>query len=89
LIDLKTSTKYLRKILIFYFRIFEQIPSFLDIEKVEVLTNRKEIDSRFLSWKGGSILSALEIMKDLWIKSSEWKLNGIRSIKEKALFEFS
>jgi len=70
-------------------KIFEQLPTSVDIDRVEVLVNRKDTDPRFLSWKGGAILTSLEVTKELWIKATDWSIGGMRCLKDKALFEFS
>lgn len=59
------------------------------MERVEVFINKKDgrdIDPRFLSWKGASMMSLLEITEEFWITKLEWEQLDTRSIKEKAPF---
>ncbi|CAG8632210.1 16864_t:CDS:10 [Racocetra fulgida] len=44
------------------------------------------VDPRLLAWKGGSVMSKLEIVNELWINSNEWEELGVRCLREKALF---
>lgn len=67
-------------------KVFEQLPQTLEVERVEVVTNKRDIDPRFLSWKGGAVLAGLDGVEDLWIKASEWDLIGIRSLRERSVF---
>ncbi|KAJ3393212.1 actin-like protein arp8 [Lobulomyces angularis] len=46
----------------------------------------REIDSRVLIWKGGNVLSKLEIIKDIWTTKSEWEIGGLRKLNLKCLF---
>jgi actin-related protein len=67
-------------------RIFDKLPEALDVEIVEVFVNRRDIDARFLSWKGGATLATFETAEELWIKDSEWQLGGFKTLREKAPF---
>ncbi|KAL0093135.1 hypothetical protein F4703DRAFT_1902984 [Phycomyces blakesleeanus] len=58
----------------------------LYIEKVEVLPAPRELDPRLLVWKGASVLSKLEIAKEMWIGLEEWDQVGARCLKDRTLF---
>lgn len=79
---------------------FEGLPEAteLDVERVEAFVNRRfqlqspsftlfrDIDARFLSWKGGALLASFDTSDDLWIKNTEWNSLGFRAVREKAPF---
>jgi len=57
--------------------------------KVEVLANRRkdmELDSRFLSWKGGAIVACLDTTREFWISAVQWRVHGERHLRERGLF---
>jgi actin-related protein len=58
---------------------------------VEVLASRRkdmELDSRFLSWKGGAIAACLEATRELWITAAQWRTHGERHLRERAAFSW-
>lgn len=58
---------------------------------VEVLASRRkdmELDSRFLSWKGGAIAACLEATRELWITAAQWCTHGERHLRERAAFSW-
>jgi len=67
------------------------IPSDLDLEKVEIVkTLRKDLDPRFISWRGAAVLCALDSVKtECWLKHSDWEQFGISALKEKVPFVWS
>ncbi|CAG8798761.1 34906_t:CDS:2, partial [Racocetra persica] len=65
-------------------RIFSRTLPFTD--KFEILGSPRDLDPRLLAWKGGSVMSKLEIVNELWINSNEWEELGVRCLREKALF---
>ena len=68
-------------------RLFDKVLSKeLDVDLVEVFVNRRDIDARFLTWKGGAILANLESTEELWIKRTEWQIGGFKVLREKAPF---
>jgi actin-related protein len=75
----------------FQTRVFEHVPANLELEKVEVVASKnfREIDPRFISWKGATVLALLESIEELWINATEWSLLGVRSLREKAPFLWS
>eukprot|EP01135_Chromosphaera_perkinsii_P005043 Nk52_evm20s311 gene=Nk52_evmTU20s311 len=58
------------------------------LEGVEVLANPKGMDPLVLSWKGGSVISRLEVTKEQWIKQGEWLKKGVRNFREKCSFTY-
>ncbi|CAG8694211.1 8420_t:CDS:10, partial [Cetraspora pellucida] len=63
-------------------RIFSRTLPFTD--KFEILGSPRDLDPRLLAWKGGSVMSKLEIVNELWINSNEWEELGVRCLREKA-----
>eukprot|EP01112_Ceratiomyxa_fruticulosa_P018566 TRINITY_DN5962_c0_g1_i5.p1 TRINITY_DN5962_c0_g1~~TRINITY_DN5962_c0_g1_i5.p1 ORF type:complete len:571 (+),score=123.60 TRINITY_DN5962_c0_g1_i5:643-2355(+) len=57
------------------------------IEKVEVLLppTRKDIDPRFLGWRGGSVAASLESAREMWILRQEWVEGPALSILKERL----
>lgn len=55
------------------------------IDRVEVLPAPRELDPEVLVWKGASVMSKLDIAKDMWIGSEEWEEVGARLLRERAL----
>ena len=56
------------------------------LEGVEVLANPKGVDPLVLSWKGGSVISRLDITKEQWIRQGEWQKKSVRVLREKCSF---
>lgn len=53
---------------------------------IEVVTKPKEIDGKFVIWKGGAVLSLLDTANDFWVSKTEWNKFGIKIVREKAAF---
>jgi len=66
--------------------VFEKIPELVDIETVEFLASHRNIDPRFLGWKGGAVLTLLDSMEELWIQHYEWESAGVRCLRERVPF---
>ncbi|OMJ29450.1 Actin-related protein 8 [Smittium culicis] len=58
------------------------------IEKIEIFPSPRDLDPRVLAWKGGAVLSRLDITNELWIYNSEWRHVGARLIKDRTLFQW-
>ena len=58
----------------------------IECDKLRIFVNPKELDSRILSWKGGSIFSRIEGTKDHWVSREEWTSLGVRCLRERAPF---
>lgn len=46
----------------------------------------REIDARDLAWKGVTLITRLDAINDMWIRSSDWEALGAKAIKDRALF---
>lgn len=55
------------------------------IDRVEVLPAPRELDPEVLIWKGASVMSKLDIAKDMWIGQTEWDEIGAKCLRERAL----
>ncbi|CAJ0764966.1 1047_t:CDS:10, partial [Entrophospora sp. SA101] len=55
-------------------------------DKFTILASPRELDPRLLAWKGGFVLSKLDIINEFWIGSKEWAELGVRSLRAKAFF---
>ncbi|RWS22642.1 actin-related protein 8-like protein [Leptotrombidium deliense] len=53
---------------------------------IDIVTNPKDIDPRFVVWKGAAVMSLLDTSQELWITKREWNRTGIRILREKAPF---
>ena len=42
------------------------------IERVNVLHHQRDVDPRFVMWKGGSVLARMDGVSDMWVTSSDW-----------------
>ncbi|XP_055024327.2 actin-related protein 8 [Misgurnus anguillicaudatus] len=56
------------------------------VENVEVITRPKDMDPRFIAWKGGAVLACLDTTQELWIHQREWQRFGVRMLRERAAF---
>jgi actin-related protein 8 len=54
--------------------------------EAKIFPNARDLDARFLAWKGGAVFCRLESTSEAWITCGEWDLFGVRSIKEKVSF---
>lgn len=54
--------------------------------EAKIFPNARDLDARFLAWKGGAVFSKLESTMEAWITKEEWENFGMRSIKEKISF---
>lgn len=39
-----------------------------DVDRVEVLANRKDLDYRTVTWRGGAVVATLEGAREFWIQ---------------------
>ncbi|PVU94097.1 hypothetical protein BB561_002788 [Smittium simulii] len=56
------------------------------VERIETFPSPRDLDPRVLVWKGGAVLSRLDIADELWISKHEWNELGTRTLKDRALF---
>ena len=54
--------------------------------EAKIFPNARDLDARYLAWKGGAVFSKLESTFEAWITKEEWENFGCRSIKEKISF---
>jgi len=59
-----------------------------EVQDLQITFGIKEMDPKFLSWKGGSVLCKLESAQELWISREEWHAIGVRAIRERSLLEW-
>lgn len=67
-------------------RVALQIPYLYRSEQLDIVTSPKEMDPAITTWKGAAIMSGLESAPEFWVTSTEWKLGGLRILREKAPF---
>jgi actin-related protein 8 len=46
----------------------------------------RNLNPRFVSWKGASVICNLESLSDMWIRKDEWEAIGARALKDRCLF---
>ena len=46
----------------------------------------QDLESSFVVWKGGCVLSCLDTAQELWIERPEWEFSGVRLLRERAPF---
>ncbi len=51
-------------------------------------THIQDMDSRFLSWKGGSVMSQLDAVQECYIERDEWYEMGPRLCRERLPFSW-
>ena len=54
--------------------------------EAKIFPNARDLDARFLAWKGGAVFCKLESTSEAWITIEEWRNFGMRSVKEKISF---
>lgn len=59
---------------------------FTSLVEAKIFPNARDLDARFLAWKGGAVFGKLESTAEAWITKEEWEKFGMRSIKEKISF---
>ncbi|EDQ92035.1 uncharacterized protein MONBRDRAFT_22793 [Monosiga brevicollis MX1] len=71
-------------------QIVRNIPPFYSklVEEVAVLERPKDIEPDMLAWKGGAILAALPVAKELWVTKTDWEREGVRTVRERFPFDW-
>lgn len=46
----------------------------------------RDIDPRDLAWKGVSLMTRLDAVNDMWVRSSDWEALGAKAVKDRTLF---
>ncbi|XP_044738543.1 actin-related protein 8 isoform X2 [Chrysoperla carnea] len=67
-------------------RISLQIPYIYRSEQMDIITQPKDMDPSWTTWKGAAIMSCLESANELWIYQNEWNNNGVKILRERAPF---
>lgn len=73
---------------VLYEKILSKLPlnPLTSLVEAKIFPNARDLDARFLAWKGGAVFSKLESTIEAWITEEEWQNFGMRSIKEKISF---
>lgn len=46
----------------------------------------QDMDPTVVAWKGAAVLSCLDAIREMWIERDEWKMLGVRLLRERASF---
>ncbi|KAI5123511.1 hypothetical protein M0805_006671 [Coniferiporia weirii] len=57
-----------------------------NMEKVQIIPPPKDVDPRMLVWKGAAVLGKMDGVSDLWVTTADWKLFGMRALKERCFY---
>jgi actin-related protein len=58
----------------------------LPISDVQIVPPPRNLNPRFVSWKGASVICNLDSLSDMWIRKDEWEAIGARALKDRCLF---
>jgi actin-related protein 8 len=58
----------------------------IPIDHVSIVPPPRNLNPRFVSWKGASVICNMESLGDMWIRRDEWEAVGARALKERCLF---
>ena len=69
-------------------RLYADLPTIFQKpqEAIEVSSNPRDMDPTVVAWKGAAVLSCLDAMREMWIDRDEWKVLGVRLLRERASF---
>lgn len=67
-------------------KLIESCPTFTTIEKIDFIISTKDLDSKFVSWKGGAVASRLETVQECWITKEEYLAFSFGVFKNRLLF---
>lgn len=70
-----------------YFSLTEQ-NSTLKLDRVTVLPRPRDMDPRYVIWKGGAVFARLENFRDCWISKQEWEKYGEDLLRERSMFHW-
>lgn len=56
------------------------------IPNVSVVPPPRDMDPRIVTWKGTAVLARLDSTQDMWVMRNEWRMFGMRALREKAYF---
>jgi len=57
-----------------------------NMEKVQIIPPPKDVDPRFLAWKGAAVLGKMDGVADLWVTGNDWDTFGMRALKERCFY---
>lgn len=71
--------------------IAERLPPLLrsngcPVQEVQIVPPPRNLNPRFVSWKGASVMCNLETLSDMWIRRDEWDAVGPRALKDRYTF---
>ncbi|PVV04546.1 hypothetical protein BB560_000950 [Smittium megazygosporum] len=58
------------------------------VDRIDTFPSPRDLDPRLLVWKGGAVLSRLDVAKETWISEAEWRQMGSRLLRERSLFSW-
>lgn len=53
---------------------------------VTIVPPPRNLNPKFVSWKGASVMCNLDSLSDMWMRSDEFEAIGARALKERCLF---
>ncbi|WWC90112.1 uncharacterized protein L201_005045 [Kwoniella dendrophila CBS 6074] len=56
------------------------------VSDVSIVPPPRNLNPRYVSWKGASVMCNLESLSDMWIRKDEWDSIGTRALKDRYLF---
>ena len=56
------------------------------MSEVQIVLPPRNLNPRFVCWKGASVMCNLDSLSDMWIRRDEWEAMGARALKERCLF---
>jgi len=56
------------------------------IPEVSIVPPPRNLNPKFVSWKGASVMCNLDSLSDMWIRRDEFEAIGARSLKDRCLF---
>ncbi|WVW83184.1 hypothetical protein I302_105202 [Kwoniella bestiolae CBS 10118] len=56
------------------------------ISEVSIVPPPRNLNPRYVSWKGASVMCNLESLSDMWIRRDEWEAVGTRALRDRYLF---
>ncbi|KIJ20923.1 hypothetical protein PAXINDRAFT_95903 [Paxillus involutus ATCC 200175] len=57
-----------------------------NMDKVQIIPPPKDVDPKFLAWKGAAVLGKMDSVADLWLTPADWDLLGMRGLKERCFY---
>lgn len=57
-----------------------------NMEKVQIIAPPRDAPPHTLAWKGAAVLARMEGASDLWLSTEDWRLFGLRGLKERCFY---